>query len=931
MNSSYPQHPSYPQQVSYVSYEQAPPAYEPAPAHEVGPAPAPARRAISLESVFPGLARLGAHLRRKEVPFIQQTMATDCGAASLAMVLGLHGHHVSLEEVRAVLQVTRDGVSARAIVDAATRFELEGRGVKVAYEDLIHLPQGAILHWGFAHFVVFDRFVNNTLHIVDPGLGPRKIGEDEARKNVTGVAIILEPREKFVRNKKQENVVARYIKAALRGSQDWGRIAAVSLTIEGLTVLLPLITGRLVDRVIPRSDLHLFYVLIAAFAIASAFYLVAALVRGHLLLHLKTRFDTRMTMAFVHHVLRLPYEFFELRQPADLQMRVSSIQQVREVLMGAVLSGMLDGTLVVLHLLFLATMSLRMLAIALVVVAVQGTLYVLTRKRLRDLSADVLAKQTAASNALNELLSGIESLKASGVEQRAAQSWANNYVDVLNVGLRRGATAATSEAVLNVLKAAGPVLLLIVGIMDVMDRRMSLGTMLSANAMAVGFIVPTMALLNTLQQLQQARAQLMRIEDVINTPEEQDGGRRVPAPKLTGNISLDRVSFRYGPKLPLAVRDVSVDIKRGELVAIVGRSGSGKSTLGRLLLGLYQPGEGGVRFDGMPLAQLDLQSVRQQLGVVIQRAHIFGTSVRANIALGEPGMPLQRIVQAAQLARIHDDITRLPMGYDTQIIAGGASLSGGQRQRIALARALVNQPAVLLLDEATSALDAVTEQEVSAQLDVLPCTRIVIAHRLSTVVNADRILVMEKGELVEQGTHAELIAKNGIYAKLVKMQLGAERAPVVETSAPQHVRASAPEHVRASAPQHVRASAPPPVPVRTAPVRRPAPSHRAEVTSIDELRLRRQHANVDLAKVVGAGVDAYGYQAWSQAEHERLEPMFGLAAPHSPSPESIAPESITRHYREARPRYGIEYEPTAPAYARDPRDDRRGPRGRRSR
>jgi ABC-type bacteriocin/lantibiotic exporter with double-glycine peptidase domain len=799
-----------------------------------------------LLGIFPALERLGT-FGRKEIPFCQQTMATDCGAASLTMALGYHGRHEPLESVRTVLQVTRDGVTARAIVDAASSFDLLARGIKVKVDDLEHVPRGSILHWDFVHFVVFDRWADDVLHIVDPAIGPRRVPRAEVDKSLTGIAILLEPREGFTKTKKPENVVFRYARSALRGSEDWARIGMMALTIEGLTLMLPLVTGRLVDRVMPRHDVHLLMVLVAAFGLAAVFFLVASLVRGHLLLHLRTRFDARMTMTFVNHVLRLPYAFFELRQPADLQMRISSIQQVREVLVGAVMSATLDGTLVIVHLAFLAAMSVRMLAIALVVVGVQGLLYFATRRRIRELSADVLARQTAASNALNEILNGIESLKAGGVEHRAAQTWGKHYVDVLNIGLKRGATQATSDAVLSLLRSAGPVLILIVGILDVMSERISLGAMLSANAMAIGFITPTMTLLGVLMQLQQVRAQLMRIEDVVNAPPEQSGGQRMIAPRLEGRIGLDGVSFRYGPKLPLAVKDVSVEIKPGELVAVVGPSGSGKSTLGRLLLGLYEPNEGGIHFDGMAIGQLDLPSVRQQLGVVVQRAHVFGATVRANIALGQPELPLEQVMAAAKLARIHDDIARMPMGYDTMIMAGGSSLSGGQRQRVALARAVVNRPAIMLLDEATSALDAVTEQEVTAQLDRLRCTRVVIAHRLSTVVNADRILVMDKGVLVEQGTHAELLAKGGLYAKLVALQLGPERP----------------------------AAAPPPLPTR--PPQELHARQRQEptrnVASMDAMRARRQNAQPaagrgELARAVGAGPAAYG-SAWAHAESER--------------------------------------------------------------
>jgi ABC-type bacteriocin/lantibiotic exporter with double-glycine peptidase domain len=300
-----------------------------------------------------------------------------------------------------------------------------------------------------------------------------------------------------------------------------------------------------------------------------------------------------------------------------------------------------------------------------------------------------------------------------------------------------------------------------------MTGKMSLGTMLAMNSLATSLFGPLSALVHSALELQLVQSHMDRIDDVLQTPVEQDRDAAKQPPHLKGQITVKNVSFKYGEQAPLVVQDVSLDIPPGASVALVGPSGSGKSTLLNLLAGLYKPVGGAISYDGKPLHDMDLRAVRQQIGVVPQHPFIFGGTLRENVALASPGATLDRIQAAAKVACLHDDVAEMPMGYDTVISDGGGSLSGGQRQRVAIARAILRNPTLMLLDEATSALDNQTEAKVIAGLEKQRCTRITVAHRLSTVRNADLIVVMDKGRIVEQGTHDQLVARGGLYAQLL--------------------------------------------------------------------------------------------------------------------------------------------------------------------
>jgi ATP-binding cassette, subfamily B, bacterial len=528
-----------------------------------------------------------------------------------------------------------------------------------------------------------------------------------------------------------------------------------------------------VNEIVPRNDQHLLLVTGVAMAAVVGYFFLATLLRSHLLLQLRTHLDVNLTTRFVEHLVDLPYSFFLGRSAGDLMMRLQSNTVVREFLTTGTIAALIDGSLASLYLVLLFMLSPPLATLVLGLGLLQVLVVLIARRRNQHLMSETLQVQAKSQSYTYELLAGIETLKAAGAERRAAEHWERLFIDQVNVALRRGRLDASVDAVTGTLQLGSPLAILVYGGFQVLNGDISLGTMLAAAALAAGFLEPLATLVTTGLKLQLLRSYMERINDVLDAPREQEGRTVAIADRLTGRVRADGVSFAYGgPLAPLVVNDVSLEVQPGQLVGIVGRSGSGKSTLACLLLGLYPPTSGRILFDGRDLAELDLKSLRGQIGIVTQRPYLFGGTIRRNIALSNPEMTHEMVVDAAKLACIHDEIVAMPMGYDTPLIDGGVSLSGGQRQRIALARAVAHHPTILLLDEATSDLDSVNERMVQHNLSALGCTRIVIAHRLSTIADADLILVMDEGRIMQRGTHDELMALPGAYREQVVAQLG---------------------------------------------------------------------------------------------------------------------------------------------------------------
>jgi ATP-binding cassette, subfamily B, bacterial len=709
---------------------------------------------------------------RRRVPWVRQMGLADCGAACLAMVLAYHGKQVPLDELRQMTSTNRDGVDALAITQAAREYGLSARGVAADLDGLEHLPPATILHWEFKHFVVFERLWRKGVQVMDPAVGRRRLSMEVFRRYYTGVAIMFEPGEDFRPSKLNTKGTWRYLRPLLGQSGRLTRVLVGSVLLRLLVLALPLLTGLLVNEIVPRNDRQLMLVTGVAMGVVVGYFFLTAMLRSHLLVQLRTHLDVRLTTAFVEHLVDLPYAFFLGRSSGDLMMRLQSHTVIREFLTTGAISALIDGSLGSLYLVLMFALSPPLAALVLGLGLLQVIVLLLARRRNQHLMSETLQVQAKSQSYTFELLAGIETLKAAGAERRAAEHWERLFTDQVSVALRRGRLEASVQAVTTTLQLGSPLAILVYGGFQVLNGSLELGTMLAFAALAASFLQPLAALIDTGLQLQLLRSYMERISDVLDAPREQEGQEVVPAHRLSGQVKAEGVSFAYGPLAPTVVEDVSLEVQPGQQLGIVGRTGSGKSTLAQLLLGIYPPTSGRILFDGRDLAELELRSLRRQIGIVTQRPYLFGATIRQNIALTNPAMPLELVVDAAKLACIHDEIVAMPMGYQTPLVDGGASLSGGQQQRIALARALAHQPTILLLDEATSDLDSVTERMVHHNLSGLGCTRIVIAHRLSTIADADLILVMEKGRIVQRGTHDELMALPGAYSEQVMAQLG---------------------------------------------------------------------------------------------------------------------------------------------------------------
>lgn len=621
-----------------------------------------------------------------------------------------------------------------------------------------------------------DKGVTNNVLIQEINQGteatlPNVISSEELESLWSGELILLKRQGSLFNNKNFD--ISWFIPSLVKYRKYFKEVLLISFFLQLFALVTPLFFQVVMDKVLVHKGLTTLDVLALGFFVIALFDMVLGGLRNYIFAHTANRVDVELGAKLFHHLLSLPLGWFESRQVGQSVARVRELDSIRNFITGTALTLLIDlsFTIVFFVLMWIYSSTLTLIVLGTIPFYIIMSIFItpILRHRL-----DQKFKYGAENQSfLVESVTGVETLKTMAVEPQMQRKWEEQLAKYINTSFSSDNLNNVANQIAGFISKMTTLLIIWFGAHLVMDGKLSVGQLIAFNMLAGRVSGPILKLVQLWQDFQQAGISIKRLGDILNTPKEPGfDPSRSTLPKLDGQVNFDRVRFRYRPDGPLILDNISLNIKPGEVIGIVGRSGSGKSTLTKLIQRLYVPENGQVKIDGVDLNIIDTAWLRKHVGVVLQENFLFNRTIRENIALINPGLPMERVVSAAKLAGAHDFILELPKGYDTLVGEQGSNLSGGQRQRIAIARALITNPQLLIFDEATSALDYESERTIQNNMSHI-CqgrTVFIIAHRLSTVRRCDRIIVMEKGRIIESGTHDELMKKNGYYTTLYSYQ-----------------------------------------------------------------------------------------------------------------------------------------------------------------
>ncbi|HJV73452.1 MAG TPA: peptidase domain-containing ABC transporter [Noviherbaspirillum sp.] len=715
----------------------------------------------------------------KRFAWVEQAEEMDCGAACLAMICRHYGIPMTLGKLRELANVTTQGATLESLARAGESLGFTTRGVQCTYEALLGFELPFIVHWEGYHYIVVYGVSKEQVWVADPAVGFRKMRIEEFERGWSGTCLLFTPGQDMVQLAAARSPWVRFVAYLQPYRKILANLFLATFVIQILGLVPPLIIQNILDGVIVHQNFSLLHLLIVGLIISNLFTQMMATIRSFLANFMMRNMDFAMMSQFFKHTMSLPYSFFAKRKAGDILARFQENQTIRAFLTESTVTTMLNLLMVFIYftIMFMYNVTMTLVLIAFVI-PIMG-LTVLVTPKIKNYAREAFTAGTDAQSFLMETLGGVETVKGMGIERPVRLKWEKKYTKSLEVQYRAQTFNIWVTLASQLLNAATTIAILWVGANLVLARELSIGQLIAFNALMGSVLAPLMGLVGLWSRLNDAAVAMERLGDVLDMEPEQrpqDLASRVLLPDLQGEIRLEGVYFRYGgDETAYVLENINLDIKPGELVAIVGRSGSGKTTLAKLLVGFYPPSDGKIVVDGYDMSVIDKEYYRAQVGYVMQSNLLFSGTIAENIASGDESPDRRRIEEVAKMADAHAFIAKMPLGYEQIVGERGVGLSGGQIQRLCIARALYHDPRLLVFDEATSALDTQSESNIIGNMhEILKGrTAVIIAHRLSTIMRADKILVLYEGAVVEQGRHEELVDRRGMYYQLVQKQLSA--------------------------------------------------------------------------------------------------------------------------------------------------------------
>lgn len=708
-----------------------------------------------------------------KTPTIYQMEGTECGAASLSMIMAYYGKHVPLDKVRVDTGVSRDGCKASKILQGARKYGFETSGRRMSFNALKNETETpCIIHWNFNHFVVYEGIKGNHAYINDPAQGRRKLTLQELDEGFTGVVLKLKPNDSFVKEKKKDTLFG-FVRERLKGQKltlTYLILIGLCLIVPGL--LSPIFTQIFTDDILVGGNKDWLMILLIAMTASALFNAGFTFYRNTILQKLSNKMSLLSGHKFISHMMRLPMSFFDQRFAGDLAERVNSNNKVCEFIAGDLAQNILNIFVSLFYLVLLLLYSPVLTFIGICNIIINFVIIKVTSEKLSTSMMKMLQDEGKLNGVLVSGIGMIDTLKASGVESNYTARVLGNYAKSTRMEQEFGKLQQVLNSIPQITNQVSNILVMMIGGLMVINGSLTVGMLVAFNSLLGSFITPVNELITFVQKIQEIKADMSRVDDILHYEQDQlfqlEKKDDVGTQKLSGDIKLDNISFGYSRLENPLIQDFSFDLKSGKSVAFVGASGCGKSTVSKIISGLYLPWDGKIYADGVDLHEIQPEIISSSISTVSQEITIFEGSIKDNMTMWNKTIRDEEIVAAAKDACIHDMITKKDNAYDYILSEGGTNISGGQRQRLEIARALVTNPTILVMDEATSALDAITEKEIIDNIKRRACTCIIVAHRLSAIRDCDEIIVMDKGRIVQRGTHESLMNEPGHYQNLIK-------------------------------------------------------------------------------------------------------------------------------------------------------------------